>query len=124
MNATTKLHQISPRNMLLEKKLKEFANANNEYSQFQIDTMKGSRGLHGSSMSEQNHAGILCNLNVGHTKNNTYSEESMTLFKDLMEQNRLHGIRMNKMLVDADNAMVGVIDELKKGTQSNKKIVC
>ncbi len=42
MNATTKLHQISPHNMLLEKKLEEFANANHEYSQFQIDTMKGS----------------------------------------------------------------------------------
>ncbi len=44
MNATTKLHQISPRNMLLEKKLEEFAHANHdhEYSQFQIDTMKGS----------------------------------------------------------------------------------
>ncbi len=36
MNATTKLHQISPRNMLLEKKLEKFANANHEYSQFQI----------------------------------------------------------------------------------------
>lgn len=73
-------------------------------------------------MSEQNHASILCNLNNGHTKNNTYCEEPMTLFKDLMERNRLHGIRMNKMLADADNAMVGVIEELKNGKQSNKKI--
>jgi hypothetical protein len=46
----------------------------------------------------------------------------MTLFKDLMEWNRLHGIRMSKMLADADNAMVGVIEELKNGKQSNKKI--
>jgi hypothetical protein len=28
LNATTKLHQISPHNMLLEKKLEEFSNAN------------------------------------------------------------------------------------------------
>jgi hypothetical protein len=117
MNATTKLHQISPRNMLLEKKLEEFANANHEHSQFLIDTMKGSRGLHGSSMSEQNHASILCNLNAGHTKNNTNCEEPMTLFKDLMERNRLHGILMNKMLADADNAR-GRIDK------NLRKIIC
>ncbi len=46
----------------------------------------------------------------------------MTLFRDLMEWNRLHGIRMNKMLADTDNAMVGVIKELKNSKQSNKKI--
>ena len=46
----------------------------------------------------------------------------MTLFKDLMERNRLHGIQVNKMLADADNAIVGVIEELKNGKQSNKKI--
>ncbi len=46
----------------------------------------------------------------------------MTLFKDLMERNRLHGIRMNKMLANADSAMVGVIEELKIGKQPNKKI--
>jgi hypothetical protein len=46
----------------------------------------------------------------------------MTLFKDLMERNRLHGIRMNKMLANADNAMDRVIEELKNGKQSNKKI--
>ncbi len=73
-------------------------------------------------MSEQNHASILCNLDDGHTKNNTYCEEPMTLFNDLMGWNLLHGIRMNKMLADADNAMVGVIEELKNGKQSNKKI--
>ena len=106
MNATTKLLQISPRNMLLEKKLEEFVNANHEYSHFQIDTMKDSQGLHGFSISEQNHASILCNLNDGHTKNNTYCEEPMTLFKDLMERKRLHGIQMNKMLADADNCFM------------------
>jgi hypothetical protein len=73
-------------------------------------------------MSEENHGSILCNLIDGHTKNNTYCEEPMILFKDLMERNRLHGIQMNKMLADADNAMVGVIEELKNGKQFNKKI--
>ncbi len=42
MNATTKLHQISPPNMLLEQKFEIFANSHQEYSQFQIDMMKGS----------------------------------------------------------------------------------
>ncbi len=42
MNATTKLHQISPRNMLLEQKFELFANSHHEYSQFQLNMMKGS----------------------------------------------------------------------------------
>jgi hypothetical protein len=39
MNATTTLHQISPRNMLLEQKFELFANS---YSQFQLNMIKGS----------------------------------------------------------------------------------
>jgi hypothetical protein len=46
----------------------------------------------------------------------------MTLFKDLMERNRVHSICMNKMLADADNAMVGVIEELKNSKQSSRTI--
>jgi hypothetical protein len=46
----------------------------------------------------------------------------MTLFKDLMERNQAHSIRMNKMLADADNAMVGVIEELKNSKQSSRTI--
>jgi hypothetical protein len=122
MNATTKSHQISPRNMLLEQKFKIFANSNQEYSQFQIDLMIGSQGLHGPSVSEQNHSSILCTLNDRHSKNNTYCEEPMTLFKDFMERNRVHSIRMNKMLAGADNAMVGVIEELKNSKQSSRTI--
>ncbi len=117
-----KLHQISPLKMLREQKFEIFANPHQEYSQFQLDMMKGSRGLHGSSMSEQNHSSILCTLNDGHTKNNTYCEEPMTLFKDLMECNRVHSICMNKVLADADNAMVGVIEELKNSKQSDRTI--
>jgi hypothetical protein len=64
-------------------------------------------------MSEQNHSSILCTLNDRHTKNTTYCEEPITLFKDLMECNRVHSVCMNKVLADADNAMIGVIEELK-----------
>jgi hypothetical protein len=42
MSATTKLHQISPRNMLIEQKFELFANSHHEYSQFQLNMMKGS----------------------------------------------------------------------------------
>ncbi len=73
-------------------------------------------------MSEQNHSSTLCTLNDGHTKNNTHCEEPMTLFKDLMECNRVHSICMNKVLADANNAMVGVIGELKNSKQSDKTI--
>jgi hypothetical protein len=122
MNATTKLHQISPRNILLEQKFELFANSHHEYSQFQLNMMKGSRGLHGLSMSEQNHSSILCTLNDGHTKNNRYCEEPRTLFKDLMERNRVHSIRMNKVLADADNAMIGAIEVLNNSKLSNRTL--
>ena len=46
----------------------------------------------------------------------------MTLFKDLMKWNRLQSVQMNKILADADNAMIGVIKELKHCNQSNTVI--
>jgi hypothetical protein len=113
-NAQTKLHHLSPFNMqLLKQKLERFADCNREYSKFQINKMKGSRGLHGSSMPEQNHASIMCNLNDGHTKNSTYCEQPIALYKNLMERNRVHTIRMNKTLGDTENVMLGVIEELE-----------
>jgi hypothetical protein len=39
-----------------------------------------------------------------------------------MELNRVHSICMNKMLADANNAMVGVIEELKNSKQSSRTI--
>jgi hypothetical protein len=73
-------------------------------------------------MSEQNHSSILCTLNGRHTKNNTYCVEPMTLFKDLMEHNRVRSIRMNKLLADVNNAMIRVIDELKNSKQSDRTL--
>ncbi len=46
----------------------------------------------------------------------------MTLLKDLMECNWVHSICMNKMLADANNAMIGVIEELKFFKQSNRTL--
>jgi hypothetical protein len=46
----------------------------------------------------------------------------MTLFKDLMGRNWVHSICMNKVLADADNAMIGVIEELKNPKQSYRTL--
>ncbi len=44
----------------------------------------------------------------------------MTLFKDLMRHNQVHSICMNKVLADANNAMIKVIEELRNSKQSNR----
>ena len=64
-------------------KLETFAEPKFKYAQFCINMMHESRGLHGSSMSEQNHSNTLCHLNYGHTKINKYCEQPITLVKDL-----------------------------------------
>ena len=67
-NARTKLSCMTNRDEELEKNLDVFAGEKKEYAQFCINKMRGSRGLHGSSMSEQNHSSALCHLNDGQVK--------------------------------------------------------
>jgi len=64
-NARTKLRHQNPRNIKTEDCLETFARENHQYSQYLINEMEGSRGLHGSSVSEQNHSSSLCHLNDG-----------------------------------------------------------
>ena len=63
--------------------------------------MAGSRGLHGSSVSEQNHSSTLCHLNDGHSKDNQYCEEPITYVKDLFGRQQKLNTTMNEILFDA-----------------------
>ena len=49
-------------------------------------------------MSEQNHSSTLCFLNDGHTKNNKYCEQPITLVKDLFARQQRHVVIMNKII--------------------------
>ena len=82
-NARTKLCNMFQPDAGLEETLEPFASECDQYSQYHIDEMVGSRGLHGSSVSEQNHSSSLCHLKDAKTPDNQYCEEPMTLIKDL-----------------------------------------
>ena len=71
-------------------KLEAFAEEKETYSQFCVDKVKGTHGLHVSSVSEQNHASTLCHLNDNHSKNNKYCEQPITLVKDLFACQQCH----------------------------------
>jgi len=118
-NAKTTLANIPQgRDMQLEKKLDEFAEMRCTYAAYCLDQMKGSKGLHGSSMSEQNHSSVLCYLNNGRKGINEYCEEVFTLSKDLF--GRQHGWtnKTNKQLYDENTHMLNKIEELLQKEKS------
>ena len=53
---------------------KEYKRTNYSAGKLQVGCPFLFQGLHGASMSEQNNSSVLCNLNEGHVKNNTYCE--------------------------------------------------
>lgn len=89
-NARLKLTLLSRHDLDLETKLEAFAKEKETYSQFCVDKVKGTHGLHVSSVSEQNHASTLCHLNDNHSKNNKYCEQHITLVKDLFACQQCH----------------------------------
>ena len=86
------------RDMDLETKLEAFSECKCEYSQFYINTMHGSKVLHGSSMSNQKHSITLCHMNDGHTKIKKYCEQPITLVKDLFGRQQRHILIMKNSL--------------------------
>jgi len=106
----------------LEKKLEVCAEEKETYAQSCLDKTKGARGLHGSSMSEQNHSSTLCHLNDGHTKNNKYCEQPITLVKDLFARQQRHVLIMNKILFDQETEMLSEIETLVQAERSESNI--
>ena len=51
--------------MALIEKLDKFASKRSTYSQFELNKIPGIRDIHGSTISEVNHAAVLINLNDG-----------------------------------------------------------
>ena len=90
----------------------KFAAAKETYAHFEIDKIKGTRGLHGSSMSEQTHSGVLYHLNDGHVKNNEYCENAITLVKELFVRQQRNVVITNKLLFQEDTHMITEIERL------------
>ena len=62
----------------------DFKSKKESYSSYILSKTKGTRGKHGSSLSESNHSSVLIqHLNDGNKYKNNYCEEPMTLVKDL-----------------------------------------
>ena len=121
-NAQLTLLQQPSRDGDLEAKLHKFASENAEYSQYQIDKMPGSRGLHGSSVSEQNHSSTLCHLNDGRSKDNEYCEAPITYVKDLFGRQQKLISKMNSVLYDAKLQICIERENIQQDVDSWRKI--
>lgn len=93
------------RNLAAEEALEEFKDDRDHYASYILDTKKGTRGKHGSSISESNHSSVLVHLNDGDRSKNSYCEKPYTLVKDLLQRQQ-H--QMNNM----NNLLLGEKDEL------------
>ena len=89
--------------------MEAFAERKCEYAQLCINTMHGWRGLHGRSISKQNHSSTLCHLDDSHTKINKYCEQPITLVKDFFARQQRHILITNKIIYDVDIALLNEI---------------
>ena len=63
----------------------------------------GTRGKHGSSISNMNNSSILIHLNDGFKNGDHYSKKTHTLVKDLFLQQEKHIIKWNQQIYDENN---------------------
>ena len=86
------------RNANLEESLQQFADRRQNYAQYCLDRTPGTRGLHGSAATEQNHSSLLVFLNDGIDGQNNYCKDSLTLLKDLFRRQWVHTQKWDKRL--------------------------
>ena len=93
-----------------------FTSECDRYLQYHIDEMVGSRGLHGSSVSEQNHYSSLCHLNDTKTPDNQYCQEPMTLIKDLFAHQFKLNLKMRKTSFGVETELTIEMQRLREGS--------
>ena len=99
-----------------ESSLREFEELKNTYASYILCKKKGTRGKHGSSISETNHASILVHLNDGVKQGNHYYEKPHTLVKDLFLRQEKHVIRWNQQMYDENNDLILLRSKINKET--------
>ena len=64
-----------------EDQLRKFYNDRNTYTSYILSKKRGTKGCHGSSISESNHSSILVHLNEGDKHGNSYIDYEPSLFE-------------------------------------------
>ena len=82
----------------LEEQLRKFYNERTTYASHILSKKRGTRGCHGSSISESNHSSVLVHLNEGDKFGNSYCEKPHTLVKDLFFRQKKHINHWNSVL--------------------------
>ena len=75
---------------------------------------KGTRGKHGSSISEINHASILVHLNDGSKQGNHYCKKTYLLVKDLFVRQEKHIINWNQQIYNENNDLIVLRSKINK----------
>ena len=99
-----------------ESSLHEFVEKKDSYASYILCKKKGTRGKHGSSISETNHASILCHLNDGSKQGNHYYEKPYTLVKDLFIRQQNHIVKWNQQMYDENNDLILLRAQINKDT--------
>ena len=92
------LQSKTTRNENLEEQLRKFYNDKDMYASYILSKKRGTKGCHGSSISEANHSSVLVHLNDGDKFGNSYCEKPHTLVKDLFFRQKNHMNHWNGLL--------------------------
>ena len=86
----TILQERHAHNENMEEQLRKFYNEKNMYASYILSKKRGTRGCHGSSISESNRSSVLLHLNEGDKFGNSYCKTTHTLVKDLFFRQKKH----------------------------------
>ena len=78
---------------------------------------KGTRGKHGSSVSDSNHSSVLVHLNDCIENGNQYCENPQTLVKDLFFRQDKHAVRWNQQIYDESNDLALLHQKINKESE-------
>ena len=82
----------------VESNLAQFSSQRTTFDNYCLASLPGNCGRRGKVASEINHSSVLCDLNGGHTKTNTYSETPRVTCRDLLKRQNKHVLVTNEQL--------------------------
>ena len=113
------LQSRDKRKMKHESSLREFESQKETYATYILCKKRGTRGKHGSSISESNHSSILVYLNDGIKNGNLYCEKPQTLVKDLFMRQDKHVIKWNQQIYDESNNLLLLRSKINKDSDKD-----
>ena len=120
----TMLQERESRNINIEDELEKFNKEKATYASYLLKQMRGTRGYHGSSLSESNHSSVLVYLNKGMKRESNYKKEPLQLVKDLFKRQEIHVNKWNEEIYHDAMKLHLIEEKFDSATPQALEVAC